>query len=421
MFLEIFTYSILFFLLIITSSFFSGSEVAFFSLKNKDIVNITPHNYINRRLLKLLKNPSQLLITILICNTLVNVSAAVVAAILTLQIIQYFQSGKIIALLIEVVFVTLVILIFGEITPKVIARKYTLQYARFAAIPITFFTFILSPFAKMFEYLMQHIKSFLNYQRKSRIITEDDLKQLTEIVNQQGEIDEPIKQLFRRIGELSFLNAKDILVPRMNMVAIDIVTSLKRLKDVIRFSNSLYIPVFNKSIDNVIGVIYSKDILKVDQTQNDSDTEYILSILKKPLFVPETKNIIELLREFQSSKINVAIVVDEHGGTVGMVTLQDILNCISNNPLKTTDSKLIKVIDSKTYLVEGTALVKDIEKLLNVKLIDESAKYSTIGGLVLHIAGKIPELYDKFVYRDIVFQVYEVKHNRIQKIKITVV
>lgn len=369
----------------------------------------------------MLKNPSRLLITILICNTLVNVSAAVVAAFLTLQIIQYFQSEKIIALLIEIVFVSLVILIFGEITPKVIARKYTIQSARFAAVPISFFAFILSPLSKIFEYFMKHLKKYFHFQKKSRIITEDDLAQLTDILNQQAEIDEPIKQLFHRIGELSFLTAKDILVPRMNLVAIDMVTSLKRLKDVIRLANSLYIPVFNKSIDNIIGVIYSKDVLKIDQSTNDSDTEYMLRILKKPLFIPEIKNIIELLREFQSSKINVAIVVDEHGGTVGMVTLQDIMNCISGDTFKTPDSKLIKAIDSKTYLVEGTALIEDIEKRLNIKLADDSATFTTVGGLVLHIAGKIPKRDDKFVYMGIVFQVYEVKHNRIQKIKITVV
>lgn len=350
-----------------------------------------------------------------------NVSAAVVAAFLTLQIIHYFQTDKIIALLIEIVFVSLVILIFGEITPKVIARKYTLQFARFAAVPISLFAIIFSPFSKVFEYLMQHIKTFLNFQKKSRIITEDDLKQLTEIVNQQGEIDEPIKQLFHRIGELSFLNAKDILVPRMNVLSIDMLTPFKRLKEVIRRANSLYIPVYKISIDDIVGVIYSKDILKIDQTTNDSDTKYILPMVRKPLFIPETKNVIELLKEFQSTKINVAIVVDEHGGTVGMVTLQDILNCISGNSLNTNDAKLIKVIDSKTCLVEGTALIEDVEKRLNIKLVDESAEYSTVGGLVLHIAGKIPKRNDKFVYMGVVFQVDEVKHNRIQKIKITVV
>lgn len=421
MIITIITYGILFILLIIASSFFSGSEVAFFSLKNKDIVKIAPSNLINRNLLILLKNPSRLLITILICNTLVNVSAAVVAAFLTLKIIDYFQTDKIIALLIEIVFVSFVILIFGEITPKVIARKYTLQYARFAAVPISLFAIIFSPFSKVFEYLMQHIKTSLNFQKKSRIITDDDLKQLTEIVNQQGEIDEPIKQLFHRIGELSFLNAKDILVPRMNILAIDMLTPFKRLKEVIRDANSLYIPVYKISIDDIVGVIYSKDVLKIDQTTNDSDTEYILPMVRKPLYIPETKNVIELLKEFQSTKINVAIVMDEHGGTVGMVTLQDILNCISGNSPNTTDAKLIKVIDSKTCLVEGTALIEDVEKILNIKLVDESAEYSTVGGLVLHIAGKIPKRNDKFVYMGVVFQVDEVKHNRVQKIKIMVV
>lgn len=421
MFLGIITYGILFFLLIIASSFFSGSEVALFSLKNKDILNIAPKNFINRRLLNLLKNPSQLLITILICNTLVNVSAAVVAAILTLQIIQYFQSDKIIALLVEIVFVTLVILIFGEITPKVIARKYTLQYARFAAIPISCFTFILSPFSKSFEYLMQQIKSFLNYQRKSRVITEDDLKQLTEIVNQQGEIDESIKQLFHRIGELSFLNAKDILIPRMNVVSIGIHAPLGKLKEVIRIANTLYIPVYQTNIDDIVGVIYTKDILKVERTIPEFDTEYMLPLLRKPLYIPETKNVIELLKEFQTTKINVAIVVDEHGGTVGMVTLQDILNCISGDSLLTTETKLIKIIDSKTCIVDGTALLKDIEKKLNIKILDENAEYTTVGGLVLHLAGRVPKRNDKFVYMGYVFQVEEVKHNRVDKIKFIVV
>lgn len=350
-----------------------------------------------------------------------NVSAAVVAAFLTLQIIEYYQSDKIIALLVEIVFVSLVILIFGEITPKVIARKYTLRFARFAAVPISFFATILSPFSKIFEYLMQHIKSFLNIQRKSRIITEDDLKQLTDIVNQQGEIDEPIKQLFHRIGEISFLNAKDILVPRMHVVSIDIHATFGKLQEVIRLANSLYIPVYKTSIDDIVGVIYSKDILKVERTTHASDTEYILPLLRKPLFIPETKNVIELLKEFQSTKINVAIVVDEHGGTVGMVTLQDILNCISGDSLKTTESNLIKIIDSKTSLVDGNVQIKDIEKRLKIRIIDEGAEYSTVGGLVLHLAGKIPKRNDKFVYMGFVFQVEEVKSNRVQKIRITVV
>ncbi len=418
MILEILTYASLFLLLIIASSFFSGSEVALFSLKNKDIVNISSQNFINRRLLNLLKNPSQLLITILICNTLVNVSAAVVAAFLTLQVIEYFQSHKLIALLIEIVFVTLVILIFGEITPKVIARKYTLQFARFAAVPISFFTFIFSPFSKIFEFLIQKIKSFINYKRRGRVITEDDLKHLTDIVDQQDEIEEPIKQLFHRIGELSFLSAKDILVPRTNIVSIDTSTTLNKLKDIIRNTKSLYIPVYQTNIDNIVGVIYTKDLLKIEDTIHEYDTKYISTILRKPLFIPETKNVVDLLKEFQATKINVAVVVDEHGGTAGMVTLQEILNCISKDSLITFESNLIKVIDNKTYIVEGTALLRDVEKKLNIEIIEENAEYTTIGGLVLHLAGRVPKRNDKFVYKGFLFQVEEVKHNRVQKIKI---
>lgn len=420
--LEQLTYFILFFILIGLSAFFSGSEVAFFSLSSSEREKLAhKKSYVAKKILQLINYPSRLLATILILNTVVNVSAVVIAAFLTLQLADILGYNQVILILVEIVVVTLIILIVGEITPKLIAKRFALNFTTIVVIPMSVFMWLLSPVTKLFEYLRTIIQKKFQADKKRNTIKTTDIEQLADVVSTRTNIDEPSKNLFQIISGLSDISVKDILIPRMNITAFDIKTSYEKLIDAVKYSQHSYIPIYENNMDNILGIIRSKELLVYLTIEKSSKEFKITNYLQKPLFVPETKKVIEMIKQFQDTRIHCAIVVDEHGGTVGMITLNSTLKYLMDDykTILQSDLKRIKKMTATTFLVSGSVPVETIEIELNTSLDIGETDISTIGGFVFHLAGKVPDKGEKFTYKNLIFEPISIKQNRIDELIIT--
>lgn len=400
------------------SSFFSGSEVAFFSLKHSDLDKLKlSHPFISHRINSILKNPSRLLISILISNTLVNITLAILAAMLTLSLIEKYHYSKAVFLLVEIVTVTLFLLVFGEVTPKITARRFAVGFALFATLPMSILIFILLPVTKIFEWVSKNVQSLFKYDKRKSAIGMGEIKYLTEIVESQSHVDSTTRSLFQNISELNYLTVKDILTPRISIEGYDIASNTNNLLSIIRNRKINFIPVFENNMDNIIGVLNLKDILKGYFLKNLSK-EFIRSSLVKASNVPETKPLLDILKEFQLTRTQIAIVIDEHGGTAGIISFSDILNYLAGYNSLTDYNLGIRQIDKNTFLCDSSIIIKEVEKKMNVELIIEDANIMTIGGFVIHLFGHMPTVGEEIKYKNLLIKIIEVKGNRLKLIKI---
>lgn len=398
--------------------------MAFLSLSSSDREKLAnKKSYVAKRILQLINFPSRLLATILILNTIVNVSAVVIAAFLTLQLADILGYNHILSILIEIVVVTLIILIVGEITPKLIAKRFALNFATIAVIPMSILMWLLYPVTKLFECLRTSIQKKFQVDKKGSTIKTTDIEQLADVVSTRTNIDEPSKNLFQIISGLSDISVKDILIPRMNITALDITTSYEKLFEAINYTQYPYIPIYEDNMDNILGIIRSKDLLVYLTREKSSKGFRITDHLQKPLFVPETKKVIDMIKQFQSARIHCAIVVDEHGGTVGIITLRDIITHLISDykTILQPDSKSITELNDTTLLVSGAVPVEEVERKLNISLDIEDVDISTIGGFVFHLAGRIPDKGEKFKYKNLIFEPVYIKQNRIDELTITLI
>ncbi len=416
--IEFFTYGLVFLFLILLSSFFSGSEVAFFSLDPATKEKLRKDkSFLAKRAIYLIANPSLLLITILICNNIVNVSAAVLAALLTYELIGLYHLHQTLLIVFEIIFVTIILLIIGEVTPKIIARKYSMKYVIIATIPISIMVIIFYPLSLFFEKLSNVSKRIIKVDQSKSALRMDEITDLNDIIETQTDIDKTTQKLLSNIGELSKITVRDIQVSRVDLLAINIKMSIDEVVEIVSKSNHTFIPVYNDNIDDIIGVITSSDILKYHY--ESLKIQNLRSIIHKPLYVPETKDVIELLKEFQSTRIYIAIVVDEHGGTSGMVTLKDILRQMVGL-MKAEESKFVKIAEN-TYVAPGSTPITEIERLFNISIELPELENTTIAGLILHQIEKIPQKGEYSIYKNIIFTVEEVINNRINKVTIKII
>jgi putative hemolysin len=392
--------------------------VAFFSLKPTDLEKLKFTRPLSaHRIISILKTPSKLLITVLISNTLVNITLAIIAAFLTLSLIEHYHFNKALSIVIEIVLVTLVLLVFGEVTPKIIARRFALSFAIFGAIPLSFLIFVFFPITKILEWMSRQAQSLFRYDKRKSAINPEEIKHLNEIVENQSNFDSTTRQLLQSIGELNLLTVKDILIPRTNILGYDIALSVNNLKDIIEKSKHNFIPVYENNLDNIIGVLNPNDILRDYYTNNLTEQAIRVSLIKVNN-VPETKPLIDLLKEFQLSRTQIAIVIDEHGGTVGLITFRDILNHLAGYNIARDIDLGIKKVDQYTYICDSSSLIKDIENKLDVELEIEGTGLITIGGFVVHQFGHVPKLGDEIKYKNLTFKVLELRGNRLRLFKI---
>jgi len=393
----------------------SGSEVALFSLSKSQLKNEYNSSYIEI-IKKLLVNPNKLLATILVANNFINIAIVIlftqIGNVLFKGITSSFWQFTL-----EVVVATFLILLFGEILPKIYASRNNLAFSRLVIYPLLFLDFLLTPISLPMQKLSNFIKNKLSFKKENinlnQISSALDLTSPGETTKQEHKI---LK------GILSFGNTetKEVMRPRLDIHAYSNLLNYDEvLKNIIE-NNFSRIPVYKDDLDNIIGILYVKDLLPF---LDKKDFDW-LSTLRKPLFIPENKKLDDLMQEFQEKKIHLAIVVDEFGGTSGVISLEDVIEEIVGDISDEfdDDSLLFSKLDNNNYVFEGKTSMKDFYKILNIdstpfdKLKGDS---ETIAGFILEISQSFPKTNSKIVFENYTFTIESVDKKRIKQVKVT--
>ncbi|PXY00608.1 hemolysin [Marinifilum breve] len=400
-------------LLLFCSALISGSEVALFSLSPQQISGIeAEENQKNRRLLKLLRMPEELLATILIGNNFVNVGIVILSSFITNSIVD-FSNAPTIGFLVQVVIITFLLLLFGEIIPKVYATQTSVKFSKFMAFPLYYMEKIFRPMSA----ILIKSTSIVNKRiSKRQNISMGDLSQALELT--ADEITEEM-EILEGIVNFGNINVVEIMKSRVDVVAIDVRMGFGKLKSILIDSGYSRIPVYDGTFDNVKGILYVKDLLPHHHKPNTFRWQ---SIIRPPFYVPETKKINDLLEEFQTQKNHMAIVVDEYGGTSGIITMEDILEeIIGDIPDESDEEKETYTLEKDgTYLFEGKTLLNDFFKIteLDSDLFENiKGDADTLAGLLLEMKGEIPQKKEEFMHKDFKFIVEAVDNRRIKKIR----
>ena len=404
-------------ILLLCSALISGSEVAFFSLNPKEIDKLKNSKLkTEKNILKLLETPNKLLATILVANNFVNVGIIILSSFITNSLI-YFSNAVAIGFIFQVVIITFIILLFGEILPKVYASQYRLRFAHIMALPLIIIENIVRPINAMLISSTSLIKKKFNSKQNISI------DELSEAINITSENIPEEKKILKGIVKFGNIDVKEIMRARIDVVAVNIDTNYKKLLSIIVESDYSRIPVYEETFDCVKGVLYVKDLLPY--INNDDNFKW-QKLIKPPYFVPETKKIDDLLDEFQKNKIHMAIVIDEYGGTSGIITMEDIIEEIVGeiNDEKDPEEFRYRKIDNHNYIFEGKTLLNDFYKITNTdyEYFDEiKGESESLAGLILEIKSELPKKGEIINYKKFEFTIDTVDNRRIKKIKIRII
>lgn len=418
---------IIFCLLLLASAFVSGSEVALFSLDDSEVEAFRKKgDRTSKRVLYLLENEESLLVTILILNNVVNVAAVTLAAVITLQMSQVFEWSQTALIFAEVIVVTFVLLIVGEMSPKLVAVNHSVRYSRFVSGPLKFFHDVLRPFSRSISGLTQFIQRQLPPQDA---LTTLDLKRIAEVGELHGGLAQDERMLIHSIVELGETAVREIMISRMDIVAVPDSATYEEVMDIIRSSGHSRLPLFKDDLDNIRGVLYAKDLIPFLGQTNGRQTIDWEPIIRKPLIVPAGKKLDALLRDFQTKRTHVAIVVDEYGGTAGLATLEDVLEEIVGDIQDEYDhheKPLYRRVSVDTIVADAKIDLDDLNEVLSRELtashedlIDTNQfDFETLGGLVFHLTESIPSQGDQVTFRRLLLTVESVVNHRIGRVKV---
>ena len=404
--------------LLVLSGFASGSEIAFFSLSPADLSELEEErNVHDRQILQLREDSERTLATILITNNLVNVTIIMLCNYFFAQVVD-FGNAYWVEFICITVLLTFMLLLFGEIMPKIYTRQQPLRFCRTVAGGILFCRKLFWPLETIL--MKSGILAGKVLQKENHVLSVDDLEQALELTDKEDIKEE--QRMLEGIVRFGDETAKEIMTSRQDVIDLDFKSSFTDVLKCIIENNYSRIPVYQDTIDNVRGILYIKDLLP---HLRKPATFRWQSLIRPPYFVPETKKIDDLLREFQENKVHIAIVVDEFGGTSGIVTLEDILEEIVGeiHDEYDEDEKSYVRINSNTFVFEGKTLLSDFYKIL--KLDDEifaevEGDADSLAGLLLEIKGDFPELHEKIDYQNFTFEIMELEERRISKVKVVV-
>lgn len=404
--------------LLVLSGFASGSEIAFFSLSPADLNELEESNdERDKRIMALRHDSERTLATILITNNLVNVTIIMLCNYFFSNVID-FGNAVWLQFLVITVLLTFLLLLFGEIVPKVYCAQHALAVCRSFAGGIKAMSRLFYPLATVL--IRSGILAEKVMQTENHVLSVDDLEQALELTDKTDLKDE--QNMLEGIVRFGDETAKEIMASRQDVVALDFRSTFAEVLQCIVENNYSRIPVYQNSIDNVRGILYIKDLLP---HLGKPATFRWQSLIRPPYFVPETKKIDDLLREFQANKMHIAIVVDEFGGTSGLVTLEDILEEIVgeiNDEYDEEERNYVRV-NANTYVFEAKTLLSDFYKVL--KLDDETFEEivgdaDTLAGLMLELKGDFPAVHEKLAYQNFTFEILELDERRISKVKVIV-
>ncbi len=409
---------IAFLILLCFSAFFSSTETAFFSLTRTQISALPERkDSAGKRLVKLLKNPRRLLIVLLTGNTLVNIAAATIAALATQRLLGDAQAVRPVGFLIQIVVVALVILFLGEVMPKLAAIRNPLRWSERASLSLEVIGWILSPIVVLLLPLADSTARVLGVERKRWTLSAEEIRTLVEVGEEHGEIQEEERELITSIFDFGETTVREIMIPRTDMICVPVDAPLDEVIEAIQQKGHSRIPVYDKSIDNIVGILHGKDLLPL--VTGDMQTP-IGKIMREPIFVPEGKLIQELLREFQKEKMHMAIVVDEYGGTAGLVTLEDIIEEIVGEIQDEYDVELPlwQRLDDRTVVADARLDPETLNEVLGEQVIPTEEDYETLGGFLLSELGEVPETKVTVPFHNYDFGIEELQGNRIIKVRI---
>ena len=392
-------------ILILLSAFFSASEVAFFSIPKFKMKRLEKEN---QNVAKLVKRSRQLLITILICNTFVNVSIAAVAASFAVGLAERFNADIELFVAVQIVLTTIVLLIFGELFPKIIAYSKAEKLAKFSSSILVKIVFILYPLVWILEQL-----SRLFSAKKERVLTSDDFKNVLSSKGSSTQLGKDEKVMIHNIFKFTSTTASEIMVPRVDIAAIEVAQTTDVLRDIILSTGHSRIPVYSKVIDSIIGFVYSKDlILGGGRKQN------LTTLLRKPIFVTENMKIDRILNIFKTKKMHIAVVLDEYGGTSGLITMEDILEEIVGEIFDEYDEavQLIERQKDGSFLVNGMCPVDKFASETKFP-IQNGNDYDTIAEYLIDLINGVPKKGEVFVWQNVEFTFCKVEAMRIKKLK----
>ena len=405
-------------LLLLASGFASGSEIAFFSLSPADLNELEESSSNDDRKILMLRNDSErTLATILITNNLVNVTIIMLCNFFFSQTVD-FGSAYWLEFVCITVLLTFLLLLFGEIMPKVYSGQHALAFCRRSADTIFFLSKVFRPLASVL--IRSGALAGKVVQRENHVLSVDDLEQALELTDKNELKDE--QNMLEGIVRFGDETAKEIMTSRQDVVDLDFRSTFKEVLQSIVENNYSRIPVYQDTVDNIRGILYIKDLLP---HLSKSSSFRWQSLIRPPYFVPETKKIDDLLREFQENKVHIAIVVDEFGGTSCIVTMEDILEEIVGeiNDEYDDEEKSYVRVNANTYIFEGKTLLADLYKILDIDddtFADVEGDADTIAGLLLEIKGDFPQLHERIDYANFTFEIQEVEEHRISKVKIVV-
>ena len=406
------------FLLLFLSAIVSGAEVAFFSLSQKDIDDaLQENNHKGKIISKLLEKPKKLLATLLVTNNLTNIGVVILFSYIGRNIFVNISSPAF-KFTLEVVLVTFFILLFGEVLPKVYATRNNIKFVKNVAYPIAILDTILSPVSLPMRRVTLYLHDKFGKQKNSFSV--DQLSQALELTDSEGTSSEEQKILE---GIVSFGNTdtRQVMSPRIDIFALEVSESFSAIYPKIIEKGFSRIPVYRDNIDQIEGVLFVKDLLPhIDKKEFEWTT-----LVRKAFFVPENKKLDNLLKDFQSLKSHLAIVVDEYGGTSGLVSLEDVIEEIVGDISDEFDDEHLNFsqIDEKNFLFEGKINMKDFYRIVDVdEDVFESNKgeAETLAGFILEILGNFPKKDQKIAFENCVFTIETVDKKRVKQIKVTI-
>ncbi len=404
-------------ILLACSAFISGSEVALFSLSQKDVDEIQNKDFNKGTLIaRLLEKPKKLLATILVANNFVNIAIVIIFSSFSDPIFNRIESYALLITL-KVVVVTFFLLLFGEVLPKIYANRNNMDFAQKVVIPISILNNVLSPISVPMRNGILFIEKKLNVQKGNFSVNQ--LSQALELTSQSDTTDGEQKILE---GIVTFGNTevRQVMSPRIDVFALNIEETFDQVMPKIVEKGYSRIPVYKENIDQIEGILFIKDLIP----HIDSEDFDWTKLLRQPFFVPENKKLDDLLKDFQGMKSHLAVVVDEYGGTSGIISLEDVLEEIVGDISDEFDDEdlIYSQIDDKNFLFEGKISLKDFYRIIEVdenEFESKKGEAETLAGFLLEISGNFPKKRQKITFHNLIFTIENVDKRRIKQIKVT--
>lgn len=419
--IERLVFLVLLFFLLILSGFFSGSEVALFGVEKKKINFYLPNKTTQRYLSYLLSSPRRLLISILIGNNLVNVAISIISVLLVTDLASVYGLNLSLLVFIQITVITVLILIFGELLPKVLATKYQIKFLRIITVPLYYYSVIVFPVSELLSEFIRVATSRLKFSKKKFVVESSEISDISKLSGDLINLNREEKEILESLNEFKEIVAREIMTHRVDIVALSDNEDIDEAINIVTRSGHSRIPVYEKNIDNIIGILHAKDLLKYSINPKLKTGVKLRDLIKRPMFIPESKKINDLLDDFQSKKNHIAIVVDEYGGTAGLITLEDIIEEVIGDiwdEFDKSELKIIKISDN-TYIVNAYLTFNEFESETKIQLnIQEKIKSESFAVFLLGQFKQIPEQGTFVEINGLRITVVEIAKKRIKKVKL---